>query len=267
VADQGLRSQIVGDHSIAYRAAGDGPPLVFLHGFLCDSRCWRTQLEDLSDQFTVIAWDAPGAGASSDPPDVFTTADWSRCLGDFLTGLGVERAHVIGLSWGGIVAQDFFRMYPSRVAGLVLADTYAGWSGSLGSEMTKKRIERCFNDSHLSPDEFAPRWVPEMFTASVSQTVKDELAVIFHDFHPHGFRLMTMSTAETDSTDLLPKIDVPTLLIWGEDDERSPLFVARQFKASIPGAELAVIKNAGHVSNMERPDEFNALVRRFCVSS
>ncbi len=67
-------------HSIAYRFAGDGPALVLLHGFLCDSRVWRRELEDLSDRFTVVAWDAPGGGRSSDPPDPFTITEWAVCL-------------------------------------------------------------------------------------------------------------------------------------------------------------------------------------------
>src|SRR6476659_1671489 len=85
--------------SVGYRQAGAGPPLVLLHGFLCDSRCWRSQLAALSGEFTVIAWDAPGAGSSSDPPDSFTLADWSRCLERFLDRLGIEQAHIAGLSW------------------------------------------------------------------------------------------------------------------------------------------------------------------------
>src|SRR5215217_9385203 len=116
----------IDDLSIGYRRAGEGPALVLLHGFLCDSRCWRRQLADLSEQFNVIAWDAPGAGSSSDPPDPFTLADWSRCLAKFLDGLGVARAHLVGLSWGGVLAQEFYRFYPMRVSRLVLADTSAG---------------------------------------------------------------------------------------------------------------------------------------------
>ena len=74
----------VGGHSVAYRQAGEGPALVLLHGFLCDSRVWERQLMDLSDQLTVVAWDAPGAGSSSDPPDPFTMTDWGHCLAEFL---------------------------------------------------------------------------------------------------------------------------------------------------------------------------------------
>ncbi len=154
----------VNGHSVAYRYAGEGPPLVLLHGFLCDSRCWRRQLADLSDQFRVVAWDAPGAGSSSDPPDPFTTTDWAHCLAQFLDLVGIERAQVLRLSWGGILAQEFYRLHPDRVLALILCDTYAGWKGSLPEAACKKRLERCFLESSLPSEEVVAQIVPEFFT-------------------------------------------------------------------------------------------------------
>ena len=257
----------VNGHSIAYRYAGEGPPLVLLHGFLCDSRCWRTQLEGLSDSFRVVAWDAPGAGSSSDPPDPFTITDWAHYLAQFLDIVGIESAHVLGLSWGGVLAQEFYRLYPARVQGLILSDTYAGWRGSLPEPASEKRLERCFLESSLPPEEFVPLWVPEFFTEETSPDLKVEMSAVVSDFHPIGFRLMAKSLHATDTTDLLPDIGVPTLVLWGDDDRRSPMNIAEQLRDAIPDAELAIIANAGHVSNMEQPEEFNARVRRFCQSN
>jgi pimeloyl-ACP methyl ester carboxylesterase len=93
------------------------------------------------------------------------------------------------------------------------------------------------------------------------------MSAVVSEFHPLGFRLMAKSSADTDTTDLLPKIGVPTLLVWGDDDRRSPLNIAEQLRDAIPNAELAVIAQAGHLSNMEQPEEFNARVRRFCLSN
>ena len=219
----------------------------------------------LSDHFRVVAWDAPGAGASSDPPDGFTITDWAHCLVDFLDAVGIERPFVLGLSWGGLLAQELYRLYPARVNRLILCDTYAGWKGSLPAE-AGKRLERCLNDSLLSGEELALRWAPEMFTENASEELLDEISAVFHDFHPHGFRLMATSLAETDTTDVLPRIKVPTFLLWGEDDLRSPMRIGEQFRNAIRGSELAVIRNAGHVSNMEQQEEFNAHVLRFCLS-
>jgi pimeloyl-ACP methyl ester carboxylesterase len=257
----------VNGYSVAYQDTGKGPPLVLLHGFLCDSRCWRRQLEDLSDSFRVIAWDAPGAGSSSDPPDPFTITDWTKCLAQFLDVVGIERAHILGLSWGGVLAQEFYRLCPARVLRLILADTYAGWTGSLPEESCKKRLERCSLESSLPPDEFVPLWVHEFFTEGASLQLKEEMSEVVSEFHPLGFRLMAKSLYDTDTTDLLPNMGVPTLLLWGDDDRRSTMNIAEQFQDAIPNAELAIIANAGHVSNMEQPEEFNAQVRRFCQSN
>jgi len=265
MTDAGLTSVEVDGYSIAYREAGEGVPVVLLHGFLCDSRCWRLQLAGLSDQFRVVAWDAPGAGSSSDPTDPFTTASYARCLAGFLDTIGVESAHMVGLSWGGILAQEFYRLYPKRLRRLVLADTYAGWKGSLPEKVCKERLATCLLDSTGSPDALVAKLLPGLFTDAAPQTLREEMSVIVRQFHPIGFRLMSLSSAEMDTRALLPNITVPTLVLWGDDDRRSPMQVAEQLRSAIPGARLATIPNAGHVSNMEQPDSFNDHVRRFCV--
>jgi pimeloyl-ACP methyl ester carboxylesterase len=223
-------------------------------------------LAGLSDQFRVIAWDAPGAGASSDPLEPFTISNWGHCLAKFLDIMGIEQGHILGLSWGGLLAQEFYRLYPGRVISFVLADTYAGWKGSLPESVSQQRLARCERDSWLPPEEFVKQWVPEMFSENASQELLTEMSAIFSDFHPLGFRLMAKSLADTDTRDLLPKIQAPTLVLWGDDDRRSPVSIAEVLRGTIPNAELVLIANAGHVSNMEQPDRFNAHVRRFCLS-
>ena len=256
------------DHrSIFYRDEGEGTAIVLLHGFLCDSRAWDHQLRTLSDGSRVVAWDAAGAGASDDPPETFTITDWAEDLGRLLDALAIEEADVVGLSWGGLVAQAFYVRYPSRVRSLVLSDTYAGWKGSLPADAVEKRLARCLSESQLAPAELVERWVPmEFFTEAASDEVTSAMADIVSDFHPRGFRLMARSLAENDTTSLLPTIRVPTLLLWGEADRRSPIDVAEQFRDAIPDAELRIIPAAGHVSNMEQPDRFTSHVRRFLSS-
>ena len=250
---------------MSYQLAGDGPALVLLHGFSYDSRAWRTQIEALSEHFTVVAWDAPGAGHSSDPPDSFGISDWADCLDALLVAIKVEEAHVLGLSWGGILAQEFYRRYRGRVLSLILADTYAGWKGSLPDPIPQERLEACLRDSTLPSEKFLSKYLPGMFSEAVSEEVRNEAASGMSEFHPAGFRLMARSSAETDTRGLLPNIEVPTLLIWGEADTRSPIAVAHQFHEAIPGSKLAIIPGAGHVSNMEQPELFNAAVRNFCL--
>src|SRR5215831_4314203 len=147
-------------HAVAYERIGNGPVLVLLHGFTQDSRVWRPQLESLSDQFTLIAWDAPGAGQSPDPPDTFGMRDWARSLAGLLDACGVQQAHILGLSWGGLLAQEFYRRYAERVLSLVLADTYAGWKGSLPEPMPQERLAACLQDASLPPSEFVGKYLP-----------------------------------------------------------------------------------------------------------
>src|SRR5438552_3097868 len=147
LSSDGLLHAKVGARTIAYRTAGQGTPLVLLHGFLCDSRCWRAQLAGLADDFKVVAWDAPGAGASPDPDEPFTITDWAHALADFLDAVGITRTHLLGLSWGGMLAQELFRLHPSRVDRLLLAATYAGWKGSLPQEAVEQKRARCYRDA------------------------------------------------------------------------------------------------------------------------
>jgi pimeloyl-ACP methyl ester carboxylesterase len=247
---------------VAYRRTGGGPPLVLLHGILSDSRLWSRQLDDLASDFTVVAWDAPGAGRSSDPPESFTERDFADALSAFMDALGLEPAHVLGLSWGGILAQELYRRHPGHVRSLILADTYAGWRGSLPEAVCEERLASCLRESELPAEEWVPGWLPGLLSENASEELRDELATVMSDFHPAGYRAMARFGA-LDTRDLLPRIQVPTLLLWGDADRRSPLSVAEQMRHAIPGAELVVIPQSGHMTNLERPAVFNAAVRAF----
>ena len=261
-----MRSEEINGLNIAYERAGEGPPLLLLHGVIADSRVWRPQIEDLSRDFTVIAWDAPGCGRSSDPAETFSMGDYAACLDALLSAVGAVPAHIVGLSWGGVLAQEFYRSHPANVMSLVLADTYAGWRGSLPGDAVEDRLASCLRESEMPPEEFVPGWIPGLLTDGAPGEVRTEVASIMSDFHPTGYRVMARVLAAADTGDLLPRIRVPTLLLWGEDDMRAPLGVARKMCDSIPGARLAVIPRAGHLSNAEQPAQFNEEVRNFCQS-
>jgi pimeloyl-ACP methyl ester carboxylesterase len=126
---------------IAYERVGDGPPVVFVHGAAVDARMWQPQLAALADEFTVVAWDEPGAGRSSDVPADFGLADYAACLAALIDALDLGPAHVPGLSWGGTVAQELYRHHPEFVATLILVDTYAGWKGSLPKDEVRIRVQ------------------------------------------------------------------------------------------------------------------------------
>jgi pimeloyl-ACP methyl ester carboxylesterase len=117
----------------------------------------------------------------------------------------------------------------------------------------------------LPASELVSAFLPGMFGRLATNEVREELAGIMSEFHPAGFRLMSLSSAP-DTRALLGDIRVPTLLIWGDSDARSPVSVAHQFRDSIPGARLVLIPGAGHVSNLEAPARFNEAIVDFCRS-
>jgi pimeloyl-ACP methyl ester carboxylesterase len=248
---------------IAYERAGDGPPLVLLHGYVGDGRStWRPQIDDLSDTFMVVAWDAPGAGRSSDPPESFGVDGYADCLAGFLDNLGIDRAHVVGLSFGGALALDFARRHPAVPTSLVLASAYAGWRGSLPEQVAEQRLQQALALADLAPEQLVEVLLPTMFSDGTPAESVDAFGAAMLALHPAGFRAMARASAE-DLQDALPEISVPTLLIYGDNDVRAPLGVAEDLHASIAGSVLVVLRGAGHVCNIEAPDAFNASIRRF----
>jgi len=253
----------VGGVTIAYQRVGQGPPLVFVHGAAVDSRMWEPQVAGLADEFTVVAWDEPGAGRSSDLPEAFGLAGFADGLAGLIEALELGPAHVAGLSWGGTVVLELYRRRPELVATLIMIDTYAGWKGSLPPDEVQARVEGARRMLSAPPEEFDPA-LPGLFAGDPPAEYVPVLTAMAAEVRPASLGQDLAIMAEADLSDLLPQIAVPTLLIWGSLDVRSPLTVARQFEETIPGAELIVIERAGHVSNLERPDQVNEAVREFC---
>ncbi len=248
---------------IAYEMAGEGPPLVLLHGALGDGRVWRRQLDALSDAFTVVAWDAPGCGQSSDPEEGLAFSDYAHYLAGFIGVLELERPHVLGLSFGGGLALELYHQYPGIPRTLILASAYAGGAGSLSPEEIEARLQGILALSKEPPGVVAEALLPTMFTPSTPAAVLEELEPILRDFHPRATRTMLRAFARADLREMLGTIEVPTLLLYGERDQRSPLRVAREMHAAIPGSKLVVIPGVGHVTNLEAPGAFHEAVRSF----
>lgn len=251
---------------IAYRQAGSGPPLVLLHGGVEDSRAWTRQLEGLADEFRVLAWDAPGCGHSTDVPETWRLAEFADALSAWLHELNVDYPHVLGLSWGSSVALEFYRRHSAVPASLILASAYAGWAGSLPPEEVAVRHRSVLAEADLPREELSKGW-PGVFSTAATPALIEEVMSMAADnsglVHPGGYRAIAHSMAEADLRDVLPQIRVPALLLYGELDERSPLHIAKDLRAQIPTAELAVIPGVGHLANVEAPAAFNAEVRRF----
>lgn len=246
---------------VAYERAGAGPPLVLVHGAAEDGRVWQPQLAALSDEFTVVAWDEPGAGRSSDVPAEFGLGDYAECLAAVIEALALGPAHVGGLSWGATVVLELYRHHPELVATLILIDTYAGWKGSLPEEEVRARVAGARQMLAAPAGQFDPT-LRGLCAGDPPAEFVSLLEEIAATVRPHSVGTQLLVMAEADQRDLLADIAVPTLLIWGELDARSPLIVAHQFEQAIADTTLVVIPDCGHVSNLEQGSS-----TRRCASS
>jgi pimeloyl-ACP methyl ester carboxylesterase len=248
---------------IAYTRAGSGPALVMLHGAPTDSRTWQWMLPDLSRDHTVIAWDAPGFGQSSDIDESWRAPEFADALAAFVAALGLERPHLVGHSFGTMVALSLFRSYPALPASLVLIGGYAGWAGSLPLDEVARRLEMFVGMADLG-DAFDPRSYPGLFSDLIPADRGTALAMMMREnIRPATVRAAGHIGAETDLRPVLPTVDVPTLVLHGGVDARSPLANAEALNAAISTSQLVVLPKLGHACVVEDPEACSAEIRRF----
>jgi pimeloyl-ACP methyl ester carboxylesterase len=251
---------------IAYMRAGAGPALVMLHGAPSDSRIWQWMLADLSRDHTVIAWDAPGFGQSSDIDDGWRAPEFADALAGFVAALGVSRPHLAGHSFGTMVALSLFQRHPSVPASLVLIGGYAGWAGSLPPSEVARRLEMFVGMAELG-DAFDPKSYPGLFSDLIPAERDAVMTTMMRqNIRPATIRAAGHIGAETDLRPMLPTIDVPTLVLHGEADARSPLANAEALHAAIPASQLAVLPELGHACLVEDPEACAAEIRRFVTT-
>ena len=248
-----------------YVQAGQGVPLLMVHGYPLDHALWQPQLDGMSDIAQVIAPDLRGFGQSDAPEGVYTMDTHADDLAALLDVLKIERAVVCGLSMGGYIALAFWRKYASRVCGLILVDTRAG-ADSLAARQTRLDMVELVkgHGSAAAAKAMLPRLLAESTRQSHPEQVESIRAMMLRQ-SPTGIIGAQLGMAERpDSTPLLPTINVPTLCIFGAEDVITPVEPeGKSMAAAIPGAKLVVIPNAGHLSNLEQPEAFNAAVREF----
>jgi len=249
---------------IAYRRCGTtGPPVVLLHGGLSDSRSWRVELDVLSDAFTVVAWDAPGCGASSDAPESYRLPEYAQALAALLDALELGRVQLVGHSWGSALALELYRQRSDLVGAMVLAGAYAGWAGSLPPDVVETRLHLALQAADTPSTTIDATPMPGLSSDAIPRDRAAELERIMAESRPPAIRSMARAIAEADLRDMLGTITVPVLILAGDVDERSPRSVADALHASIPGSRLVVLPGLGHEMFAEDPDACDEAVRAF----
>jgi pimeloyl-ACP methyl ester carboxylesterase len=247
---------------IGYDEAGSGPPLVLVHAFPLDRTMWQPQLAALSDIARVVAPDLPGFGESPAAP--FSIEGIADTVAEFLSALGISRAVVCGLSMGGYVALALARKHPDRLAGLILADTRAGVDDSTTRANRTKSIALATEKGTGALFEgMLPKVLSEHTHTAKPDVVGRARALAARQPAASTAAALAALRDRPDANDGLKAIKVPTLVLVGEFDAVTPPLSAANLSAQIRGSTLIHIPGAGHLSNVENPDAFNAAVRTF----
>lgn len=247
--------------------AGDGVPLVWLHGYPLDRTLWAPQLAAALPGVRQVAPDLPGFGGSARLPERSFDA-WADWVAALLDALAIERCILGGLSMGGYLAFACWRRHPSRIRALVLADTRAG-QDSAEARARREENQRLLETQGVGA--LAERLLPGM----VGRTTRRERPEVPAALDAMMRRADPAAVADArealigrdDSAPSLPTITVPTLVLCGDEDALTPLAESRALADAIPGARLAVVPQAGHCSNLEQPAVFNALLSEFLVAT
>jgi len=251
---------------IAYDDVGSGVPVAFIHGFPHDRTLWAPQLGALVDRARCIAPDLRGFGESS-RNGPFTIDQFADDVATLLRMLGIERAVVAGLSMGGYVAFSLWRRHRALVRAFVLADTRAGadTGEARARRMALMELARTRGSGVVAAAQI---------TGMIGKTTRERRPRLIDDVHAmlesapvEGIVGALRAMMErVDSTPTLATIDVPTLVVVGDEDVLTPVSEAELLHAGIRGSRLEVIAHAGHLSNVERPAAFNHVLSEFLAA-
>ena len=248
---------------------GEGPPLVLIMGIGYDSSLWKLhQVPALSERFRVIVFDNRDVGRSSRATRAYTIADMADDVAGLQDGLEIERAHLVGLSMGSMIAQEFALRHGERVSRIVLVGPEAAPARNAFHPI---RAWRWVHEKDESGEIFANEQFTWLFSSAFlrnSEAVRQTIAFLGsnpHPVEPEAYARQADAYLGFDSLARLGGIAAPTLVIVGEQDLLTPPWLAREVANAIPGARFELIRGDGssHVVPLERPDEFNGLVTAF----
>lgn len=245
-------------YALGYEEAGGGDrtPIVFLHGVGSDKSVWRPQLEYFGAERRAIAFDYPGYGDSDPTPDGTTRDDYAAAILLAMIQLGIRQAHICGLSLGGVVAIAMKHLAPEAGASLILADTFAQHPD--GPAIYERGLAA---SSDLRA--MAEARVDVLLAQPADPAVRSEVVETMARIEPAAYRAGAEAVWLADQAERAHDIRVPTLALCGSEDKVTPPTLSTALTQLIPGARYETIEQAGHLTNLERPDEFNTLVGAF----
>lgn len=236
-------------------AAPEELPLLFLHGVGSDKSIWRPQLSEFGHRQHVIAADYPGYGDSDFHPDA-SRDDFAHAMLALLDAKNIERAHICGLSLGGVIAMAMAALAPDRVASLILADTFAVHPD--GRAIHDRSIAGA---AELGMGGLADARVDSLLGIDPPPGLRDEVVNVMTQIPLPAYRLGARAVWLADQRERAAAITAPSLVLCGDEDRITPPELSRDLAGLIPNARLAFITGAGHLSNAERPGAFNDLLK------
>lgn len=249
---------------IAYREAGDGPPLMLLHGLGGSSAVWEPQFEAFADRYRVIAWDMPGYGGTGEPrKDAPHITYYSQGLRDFFDVLTIKNAHVVGQSVAALIAANMCVLHREHVASLIFAHPLAGLGGLAEDERTRIKDERIAAFEAAGPAGFAEKAIGRVLGPKASDATKAKALEILSAAPVRGYKQATEMMAMTDIFEDLPRIDKPALVVAGDADPVAPVADCQKLAGAISGARLEVLPDLGHYGGLEDPAAFNDCLAGF----
>ncbi|MFG2140576.1 alpha/beta fold hydrolase [Streptomyces sp. NPDC048650] len=239
-------------------AGESGPLLLCLHGIGSSSAAFAPQLAGLRAQLRVVAWDAPGYGRSPDPQGPLDLDGYADAAAEVIRAYGAS-AHVLGVSWGGVIALRLATRHPDLVDSLVVADASPG-SGTDPAKASGMRA-RAAELARLGPRAFAgrrgPRLVSERAPAELVERVVDTMAAAVR-LPGYGYAAESMASADLRAE--LPAVTAPVLVLCGEQDRVTGTDAAQALAGALHKTAYVIVKDAGHLANQEQPERFNAWV-------
>lgn len=249
-----------------YELDGEGSNIVFINGLTMDTDGWALQVPYFSKRYRVLRYDCRGQGKSDKPDMVYTPEIQAEDLKKILDILDIERTHIVGLSYGGMIAQHFAVNYPQRVGAIVLVDT-CSYIGPLLELTIKLWIEATeVGGSELRYDVMLPFLFSECFVKENLEKILSLKEASVRTNPPLAVINLARGCLTHNIHDRISNIISPTLIVAGEEDILIPLRYSRLLNEKIKDSELLVIKKCGHVPPIEKPEEFNSSVMSFFKS-